>query len=80
MPSRRWPFALPNVSALGFLQQKGSASAAQQGKICFPQFLTLGGAGLVPSEGAIPIASPGVTALFFSSLLHLQINASYGLL
>ena len=50
----RWPIALPNVSALGFLQQRGNASAAQQGKICFPQFLTLRGAGLGSSEGMIP--------------------------
>ena len=50
----RWPIVLPNVNVLGFLQQKGSASAAQQGKICFPPFLTLGGPGLASSAGAIP--------------------------
>lgn len=57
----RWPIALPTVNVLGFLQQKSSASAAQLGKICFPQFLTLGGAGLASSEGAIPNCLTGLS-------------------
>ena len=48
---RRWPLALPNVGALGFLQRRGNASATQQGKLCFPQFLTLSSSGLAPLEG-----------------------------
>ena len=42
---------MPSNGPLSFFQQRGSTSATQQGKTCFPQSLMLTGSGLTPSEG-----------------------------